>query len=125
MLPDFLSEEIQQYLSGLKDATEDKRIFPFTKSYMHREMRRGCAISDVKKIKIHDISHSHISLLINMGCNVVAIADRVGHESIDITYRYVHVFPSTQREVASKLDDTITLYSGFVENNTFCGIKTY
>lgn len=33
------------------------------------------------------------------------IADRVGHESIDITYRYAHVFPSTQKEVASKLDD--------------------
>ena len=31
------------------------------------------------------------------------IADRVGHESIDITYRYAHVFSSTQQEVAEKL----------------------
>ena len=31
------------------------------------------------------------------------IADRVGHESIDITYRYAHVFPSTQQEVAENL----------------------
>ena len=39
LLPDFLSEEIQQYLSELKDVAEDKRIFPFTKSYLHHEMR--------------------------------------------------------------------------------------
>lgn len=33
------------------------------------------------------------------------IADHLGNESVDITYRYAHVFPSTQKEVASKLDD--------------------
>ena len=78
-------------------------------------MRRGCTTSGVKKIKIHGIRHSHISLLIDMGCNAVAIADRVGHESVDVTYRYAHVFPSTQQEVVSKLDNMVTLYSGFVE----------
>lgn len=78
LLPNFLTKEIQQYLSGLKDIVEDKRMFPFTKSYLHYEMRRGCAASGVKKIKIHGIRHSHISLLIDMGCNVVAIADRLG-----------------------------------------------
>ncbi len=46
-----------------------------------------------------------LSLLIDMGFSAVAIADRVGHESIDITYRYAHVFPSTQMEVVSKLND--------------------
>jgi len=34
----------------------------------------------------------------------VAIADRVGHESIDITYRYAHLFPSKQMEMADKLN---------------------
>ena len=68
-------------------------------------MRRGCAASGIKRIRIHGIRHSHISLLIDMGFSAIAIADRVGHESIDITYRYAHVFPSTQVEVASKLND--------------------
>lgn len=49
-------------------------------------MRRGCTASGVKEIKIHGIRHSRISSLIDMGFNAVAIADRVGHESIDITY---------------------------------------
>ena len=42
--------------------------------------------------------------LIDMGFSAVAIADRVGHESIEITYRYAHLFPSKQTEMANKLD---------------------
>lgn len=45
-------------------------------------------MSGVKRIRVHDLRHSHVSLLINMGFTVLAIADRMGHESIDITYRY-------------------------------------
>lgn len=55
--------------------------------------------------RLHELRHSHISLLIDMGFSAVAIADRVGHESIEITYRYAHLFPSKQKEMASKLDD--------------------
>ena len=47
---------------------------------------------------------SHISLLIDMGFTALAIAERVGHESIDITYRYAHLFPTRQTEMADKLD---------------------
>lgn len=45
-----------------------------------------------------------MSLLIEMGFSAVAIADRVGHESIDITYKYAHLFPSKQQEMAAKLN---------------------
>ena len=58
----------------------------------------------VKRIRIHDLRHSHISLLIDMGFTALAIAERVGHESIDITYRYAHLFPTRQVEMADKLD---------------------
>lgn len=46
----------------------------------------------------------HISLLIDMGFSAIAIADRVGHESIEITYNYAHLFPSRQTEMAERLD---------------------
>ena len=39
-----------------------------------------------------------------MGFTVLAIADRMGHESIDITYRYAHLFPSEQTQMAAQLD---------------------
>ena len=65
---------------------------------------RGAKEAGVKRIRIHDLRHSHISLLIDMGFTALAIADRVGHESIDITYRYAHLFPTRQTEMADRLD---------------------
>ena len=68
-------------------------------------MTRGADEAGVKRIRIHDLRHSHISLLIEMGYSAVAIADRVGHESINITYNYAHLFPSTQTDMADKLNN--------------------
>ena len=102
-MPDFLAEEIKDYIKSLYGMGNDERIFPISKNYLHREMSRGCKATGVKRIRIHDLRHSHVSLLIEMGFSAVAIADRVGHESIDITYRYAHLFPTTQQEIANKL----------------------
>ena len=104
-MPHFLCEEMQEYLGMLYGLKKKDRIFTVTKSYLHHEMDRGAEAAGVKRIRIHDLRHSHISLLIDMGFSAVAIADRVGHESIDITYQYAHLFPSKQTEMANKLDD--------------------
>ena len=104
-MPKFLCEEMQEYLKMLYGLKKKDRIFTVTKSYLHHEMDRGAEAAGVKRIRIHDLRHSHISLLIDMGFSAVAIADRVGHESIDITYQYAHLFPSKQTEMADRLDD--------------------
>lgn len=103
-MPRFLVEEIQEYLAMQYDIGLNDRLFPITKNYLYREMQRGCKETGVKSIRIHDLRHSHISLLIDQGFSVVGIADRVGHESIDITYNYAHLFPSKQTEMADKLN---------------------
>ena len=103
-MPQFLCDELQDYLKHLYGVEPDSRMFPISKSYLHREMDRGCKQTGVKRIRIHDLRHSHISLLIDMGFTALAIAERVGHESIDITYRYAHLFPTRQVEMADKLD---------------------
>jgi len=103
-IPQFLCDEIQDYLKTLYSVGFDERMFPITKSYLHNEMKRGASGAGVKRIRIHDLRHSHISLLIDRGFTAIAIADRVGHESIDITYNYAHLFPSRQEEMADKLD---------------------
>jgi integrase len=104
-MPDFLCDEMQDYIKSLYKVQKNDRIFPITKSYLQHEMRRGSAEAGVKRIRIHDLRHSHISLLIDMGFSAVAIADRVGHESIDITFRYAHMFPSRQVDMAQRLNN--------------------
>ena len=103
-MPQFLADEMQDYLRQLYGIEPNDRMFTVTKSYLHREMNRGAKEAGVKRIRIHDIRHSAVSLLIDMGFSATAIADRVGHESIDITYNYAHLFPSKQTEMAEKLN---------------------
>ena len=103
-MPQFLADEMQDYLKQLYGIEPNDWMFTVTKSYLHREMDRGAKEAGVKRIRIHDIRHSAVSLLIDMGFSATAIADRVGHESIDITYNYAHLFPSKQTEMAEKLN---------------------
>ena len=103
-MPKFLCDEMQDYFKMFYSLDSDSRIFPISKNYLHREMDRGSKATGVKRIRIHDLRHSHVSLLIDMGFTALAIADRVGHESIDITFRYAHLFPTRQIEMADKLD---------------------
>lgn len=104
-IPDFLCEELREYLGMLYGYMPTDRIFPISKSYLHHEMDRGAAKSGVKRIRIHDLRHSAVSLLISMGFTAVAIGNRVGHESQDITYRYAHMFPSEQTHMADMLNE--------------------
>ena len=103
-MPEFLSEELESYIGMLYGLNENDRIFQISKSYLHHEMDRGVKLSGVKRIRIHDLRHSHVSLLINMGYSAVAIGERVGHESVEITYRYAHLFPTIQTEMAENLN---------------------
>lgn len=104
-MPSFLNEEMKDYFTRLYNLEENQRIFTISKSMLHHEMDRGCKISGVKRIRIHDLRHSHVSLLINMGFDAVDIANRVGHESVKITYRYAHMFPTRDTEIADKLNE--------------------
>ena len=104
IMPEFLSTEIKDYIKRLYGISKRDRIFQLSKSFLHHEMDRGVALSGVKRIRIHDLRHSHVSLLINMGFSALAIGDRVGHEAIDITYKYAHLFPTVQTDMAKKLN---------------------
>lgn len=104
IMPEFLSIEVSEYINRLYGISKKERIFQISKSFLHHEMDRGVALSGVKRIRIHDLRHSHVSLLINMGYSALAIGDRVGHEAVDITYRYAHLFPTVQTDMAKQLN---------------------
>lgn len=80
------------------------RLFLPCVEHFEHEMERGAKQAGVKKIRVHDIRHSAVSLLIDMGFSVLAIGERMGHEAEKITYRYAHLFPTVQTEMAEKLE---------------------
>ena len=61
---------------------------------------------NLKRIRIHDLRHSHASLLINQGEDYLVVKERLGHASITTTIdTYSHLYPSKQKTLANKLDD--------------------
>lgn len=68
-------------------------------------MNRGCKKSGVKHIRMHDLRHSHASLLIELGFTPLLIAERLGHEKIETTLNtYSHLYPNKQNEIITKLE---------------------
>ena len=63
-IPKSLSLDIETYISKLYDYNKTDRIFNFTKFFLNHEMKRVCKKSDIPVIRIHDLRHSHASLLI-------------------------------------------------------------
>lgn len=108
-IPNLLCECLKDYMEKIYELSDSDRLFNVTKHYLTKEMVRGCKKSGVKKIRIHDIRHSHASLLVEMGFTPLLIAERLGHEKIQATLdTYSHLYPNKQSEVADRLDELAT-----------------
>lgn len=103
-IPTFLCDEIGDYLEMQYNLGPDDRMFLLSKSRLFTAMKNGSRIAGIKKIRVHDLRHSHVSLLINNGFSAFEIGKRVGHSAEKITLRYAHLFPNTQDAMADFLD---------------------
>ena len=104
-IPEFLAAYIKDYMDSLYDLQENDRLFPITKYYLEHEMQRGIKESGVKRIRVHDLRHSHASMLIELGFSPLEIANRLGHEKVETTLNtYAHLYPNKQTKLAERLD---------------------
>jgi integrase len=56
------------------------------------------------EIRLHDLRHTHATLLLAGGVHPKIVSERLGHAKISITLdTYSHIIPTLQREAASKL----------------------
>lgn len=106
MLPDFLIEELLEFRNLVYKPNPDDRIFAgVNKTSLNRILKKATENAGVKPITVHGLRHSHVSLLINMGFDAVSIGKRIGHKSVEVTYRYAHMFPSTQKKLVECLEN--------------------
>ena len=104
-IPDFLYDDIQEYMAKLYGIEKGDRIFYFTKSALDKEIKRIAAKVGLPIIRVHDLRHSHASMLIEMGFAPLEIADRLGHESVKTTLdTYSHLYPDKDQQLADRLN---------------------
>ena len=68
-------------------------------------MKRHIEKAGVKRIRVHDLRHSHVAYLIHEGVQPLIIKERLGHRDIKITLNtYGHLYPSEQKKLAEFLN---------------------
>ena len=86
-IPEFLCEQVKEFSNKRYDYKSDERLFSVTKYYLHHEMTRGSNLAGIKRIRIHDLRHSHVALLIEMGVPILLVAEKLEHDNPETTLR--------------------------------------
>ena len=108
-IPKFLQEELKNFLDMQYGLTPEERIFPITDRAIQKKMKQKTEQAKLKPIRVHDLRHSHIALLIEKGMQPLVIAQRVGHDSVNTTMNiYGHLYPNKQKQVADMLNAEAT-----------------
>ncbi|MDD3138391.1 MAG: tyrosine-type recombinase/integrase [Lachnospiraceae bacterium] len=116
-IPQFLYDEVMAYADSLYGLSKTDRLFMFTKSFLLKEIKRVAKKADLEPIRIHDLRHSHASLLIEMGFNILMISERLGHKNVQTTWNtYAHLYPDKGKQIAFGLQEVKV--TGITSNQT-------
>lgn len=109
ILPPFIEDIIKEHSSKLYDYKPSDRLFNTTKFILKHRLDKGSQVAGLPQIRVHDLRHSHASMLIHLGFSPLVIQERLGHENIETTLNtYSHLYPTQQSELATKLQDIFT-----------------
>jgi len=72
-IPEFLKQEIKEYADKVYELPDNERLFPIVAEAVQHKLKRQVIKAEVKKIRVHDIRHSHVAYLINQGVQPLII----------------------------------------------------
>jgi integrase len=103
-IPAFLCELVNEYISKLYGINSSDRIFTLAHRTLTYHFDNAIAAAGVKRIRMHDLRHSHASMLINNNVPILYISERLGHESVKVTLdTYAHLYPDNKAAVMDLL----------------------
>lgn len=104
-IPDSVYDETQSYIKSLYAPQPNDRIFRFYKGHLGYEMRNKIVAAGLPSIRLHDLRHSHASLLIEMGNDIPSVAARLG-DTIQVAMgTYIHLYPNKMDRITTGLND--------------------
>jgi integrase len=125
-IPKWLSDELAEMLAGRvaqrgTPIIPDEYLFLTPKGLpLHRDRFRQSVIRPAlveaglpESLRTYDLRHSHASLLIDLGANVLAVSQRMGHSDPSVTLReYGHLFEGAQEKLTDQLDELRSASAG-------------
>lgn len=79
---------------------------PMSFTTMDRIYKKYTDISSVKRIRIHDFRHSFASALIELGVDIMLLAQMLGHSSREQIFEtYGHLYPDKQSQAIALLEN--------------------
>lgn len=86
----------------------DEQGAPINPMHVTIEFRRLVREIDVPVIRLHDLRHTHASLLLAQEESMKLVSERLGHARIDMTMDiYAHLLPAVDSDATDRLDDSL------------------
>lgn len=101
VIPDSLVSLLSSYKNGSNFIFDE--INP---NSINSSWNKFCKRNNIRKIRIHDLRHTHATLLLAQGVDIKTISERLGHSNISITMNtYTDVLKELDTSAAHKLDE--------------------
>lgn len=108
-LPQKLIRQLDEYLEWKKQHDISSEFLfggdaPLAHSTIRRKFSEFASAAGVKQIRIHDLRHSYVSLLIHTGANYTVIAELIGDNKEQVVKTYGHMYPNDKVAAVSLID---------------------
>lgn len=120
-IPKRLAGLIREHIEFLKGVPYfDRDLFflcggpkPISDTNAQKIKNKAEEIAGIPHIRIHDLRHSYVSLLINSRVDIAVIATLVGHSTPTVTMKvYSHLYPKTKNAAIEMLDGMLEKKGG-------------
>lgn len=106
LIDENLSAILKEYCTKIYGLDENTRLFPLDETNIRKLIKSFAKKAGVKEIRVHDLRHSHASLLIYLGVNPLAVSKRLGHENLETTLKvYAHLYQDSAKKIVELLSN--------------------
>ncbi|MEX0665389.1 MAG: site-specific integrase [Acidimicrobiia bacterium] len=107
-------KQLEEQLLVGRRSDEDAVVFaqpdgsPVHPDYFSQVFERHVARSELPRIRLHDLRHTHATILLKAGVPVKVVSERLGHASPAFTMSvYQHVLPGMQADAAAAFSSAV------------------
>lgn len=110
VMPDDVMNMLEGYI--VKLSVTPSPLFPRTGKTLGNQLNNMADSAGIKRIRVHDLRHSHVSYLIHHNIPITAISKRVGHKNPYITLKtYSHMYKESDSDISKIMNKTLKSWS--------------